>query len=354
VRDYWNGLNSCQKKKMNVIRGEVEDMQDKYGGNRLLAILLTFENPYPDRKEAERRYHSLHANVLRKEFECGVTVFERSQKGRPHYHPCAVGIHDDYRTGFDWETFSHAMDLRTQRYQGKWTKALESEYRAATRKYGASANQNLKDVWEKLSKKRMKQYGFGMTTVAPVNSAKGTAIYYAKYLGKDGQKDGRDKGHRDYRVWGKRRKIYAQHGLIGGNSYKWRMRCRIAAWHMDLPIGQDFSDIAGKRWAFHLGEALTAIPWEYVKYWLKHPDHLEFPEVQSWSWVKAGKDALNNVEKAFIDLHDEVRDPEVQKITSKDFGSEPPRGVSDTKQTFTEFEFAEKIEGAKVSHYAEG
>ena len=153
-----------------------------------------------------------------------------------------------------------------------------------------------------------------------MNAIKGTET--TEYLAKDGQKDDRDKGHRDYRVWGKRRKIVAAHGLIGGNSYKWRMRCRIVAWHMDIPIDQDFSDIAGKRWAFHLGDAITAINWEYVKYWLKAPDLLELPEVQDWSWIKQGRDALRDVEYAYINLHDLVKDPEVIKKTSIEIGSE--------------------------------
>lgn len=319
MKDPWYGLNGAQKKKMNVIRGETEDMCDKYGVDRMLAILLTFANPYPDRVEAERRYKSLFQNVLKPLLECGVTVFERSQGGRPHYHLVAVGRESDYGTGFDHDAFKRACELRTLKYQGKLTKALEKEYRAATRAYGASANANLRMLWKVLSPKRMKRYGFGMVTVAPVRSPKGTAIYYAKYLAKDGQKDERDKGHRDYRVWGKRRKIVAAHGLIGGNSYKWRMRCRIVAWHMDIPIDQDFSDIAGKRWAFHLGEAISAIPWEYVKHWLMYPEHLEMPEVQSWSWIKEGKAALNAVENTFINLHDLVKDPEVKKKTSINF-----------------------------------
>lgn len=311
MKDIWKGLSNGQKKKMNVIRGEVDDMSDKYGCDRMLAILLTFANPYPDRPEAERRYRSLYTNMLRKDLECGVTVFERSQKGRPHYHLVAVGKGDDFKTGFDWEAWRRAMDLRTLKYQGRLTKVLESDYRAATRAYGKSANDALRAVWKTYTAKRMKQYGFGMTTIAPVGSAKGTAVYYAKYLGKDGQKDERDSGHRDYRVWGKRRKIYASHGLVGGNSYKWRMRCSIAAWYMDIPIDQDFSDIAGKRWAFHLGDAITAIPWEYVKHWLKHPDSLEIPAVQDWDWVVEGKAALARVEAEFIRLHDVEKDREI-------------------------------------------
>jgi len=311
VTDYWAGLNSSQKKKMNVIRGEAEDMAETYGVERMLAILITFADPYPDRKEAERRYKSLFQNILRVELECGLTVFERSQKGRPHYHLVAIGKADDYKTGFDWAAFSRACELRTLKYQGKLTKALEAEYRAATKAYGASANVHLRHLWKVLSPKRMKRYGIGMVTVAPVHSPKGTAIYYAKYLGKDGQKDERDKGHRDYRIWGKRRKIYASHGLVGGNSYKWRMRCRIAAWHMDIPIGKDFTEIAGKRWAYFLGDAIIAIPWEYVKCWLKHPERLDWPEVQDWDWVVEGKAALDRVHTEFIGLHDIKRDREI-------------------------------------------
>ena len=352
MSDPWHGLNGAQKKKMNVIRGEVEDMCDKYGTDKLLAVLLTFKNPYPAREEAERRYKSLYTNLLRGSFECGVTVFERSQKGRPHYHLVAVGRGDDYKTGFDWDTYKRNCELRTLKYQGKLEKALESEYRATTRTYGESANDNLREMWKTYAPKVMKGYGFGMTTIAPVNSAKGTAVYYAKYLGKDGQKDNRDAGHRDYRVWGKRRKIYASHGLMGGNSYKWRMKCQIVAWYMDLPVGHDFSDIAGKRWAFHLQDHIAAVPWQYVKHWLKRPEDLEYPEVQDWSWIREGKAALAAVEQKFISLHDDAKDPEVKKMTSKEFGSLTPRGVSDNKQPFVEFGFAEKLRGEKVDHWS--
>jgi hypothetical protein len=123
---------------------------------------------------------------------------------------------------------------------------------------------------------------------------------------------------------------------------------------MDLPIGTDFSDIAGKRWAFHLQDEISNVPWEYVKTWLKHPERLDWPEVQTWSWIKEGKAALAAVEQKFISLHDMVRDPEVQKITSKEIGSETPRGVSEYQALCTEFKFTEKMEGEKVAHYSEG
>jgi hypothetical protein len=65
-----------------------------------------------------------------------------------------------------------------------------------------------------------------------------------------------------------------------------------------------------------------------------------------------GKAALAEVARKFCSLHDEVRDPEVQKITSKRIGSETPRGVSESQALSTGYLFGVELKGEKVAHYS--
>jgi len=296
-------LTGKQQKKANVLRGEIGDMAEKYSVPELLTITFTFANPYPDREEAQRRKHSFDTNVIRKNFECGVWVFERSTKGRPHYHEVVAAPDKDFLQGWDWDAYKTTQDLNHEMYRVGKRKDLMTAYRAAQRKLMKGASDDFKDAVEMCKHERAKGYGLGMIHLAPVKNEKAVAYYWAKYILKDGQKDGRDKGYRDYGIWGKRRKVMANHSLIDGNAYKWRMKCECAAHYMRLPVGHDFTDLVGPRWAFHIGDEIADIPWEYVRAWLTHGEDLEHPEVQKWSWVQDGMKALGRVEAKFVSLY---------------------------------------------------
>ena len=74
-------VSGTSKKKATVLRLEMQDMAKTHGLYAVVTFTLTFADR-PNRKEAERRFHSLHTNIIRKNFQCGLHVCERSGRGR--------------------------------------------------------------------------------------------------------------------------------------------------------------------------------------------------------------------------------------------------------------------------------
>jgi hypothetical protein len=199
---------------------------------------LTFADHWGgDWDEAQRRFHSLATNVLRKRYEKVIVVGERMPKSKePHLH-LAVVLPNDIRTGADFDAFKRR------------------DYR--------SANTALRAEWA-FWRKSAKAYGFGRVETLPIKStAEACARYFGKYISKCiGTREERDKGRRLVRYLGYKagdRKAHCRFGwnTLGGRM--WRAKLRIFAEHYGLREYEDFARICGRRWAYHLQEAIRDV-----------------------------------------------------------------------------------------------
>jgi hypothetical protein len=143
---------------------------ESHGLERVGFLTLTFARHIVAYREAQRMLHSLMAGVLRPRYAEHITVMERMDSGRIHYHLLVV-MAADIRTGFDWEAVKRG------------------DYR--------SANDYLRAEW-KHWRATAPKYGFGRTELLPIRStAEGVAKYVGKYVAKHiGQRLPEDKGAR--------------------------------------------------------------------------------------------------------------------------------------------------------------
>ena len=279
----------------------------KYGEERMLTLMMSFPDPYPDRKEANRRFHSLKQRILKRVFECYVWVFERSAKGRPHYHLVGAVREEfgDVKGAFDFKTLNAYNELNARIGQGKAGKGAKKLRQSLSKKVGESATEGLRNVWKVLND-ALPRYRFGRNQATPLKSGKATAVYYAKYLVKDGVKREEDTGHRDYGVCGDRRRVCSIHHQDAFNGgYYYRARLRLAAYYIGVPVGQDFKDFLGPRWHYHIGDSIQSIPKDFVRLWLKNPEYLEDERFVDFPVIKEGMEALEGVMKAFMKCYTE-------------------------------------------------
>ena len=279
----------------------------KYGEDRMLTLMMSFPDPYPDRKEANRRFHSLKQRILARVFECYVWVFERSAKGRPHYHLVGAVREEfgDVKGAFDFEALNAYNELNTRIGQGKAGKGAKKLRQSLSKRVGESATEGLRNVWKVLND-ALPRYRFGRNQATPLKSGKATAVYYAKYLVKDGVKREEDTGHRDYGVCGDRRRVcHINHQDAFKGGYYYRASLRLAAYYIGVPVGQDFKDFLGPRWHYHIGDSIQSIPKDFVKLWLKNPEYLDDERLVDFPVIKQGLAALEDVMKAFMKCYTE-------------------------------------------------
>lgn len=327
-------LNSNQKKRATVLRVELEDIVSKYPLGRLVCITLTLpgRDP-PSRSECEKRYHSLYTNVLSEIFECGVTVFERSPVGRPHYHLVAV-LKDpgmDVRAGFSFEAYNGYLKLQKIYYKTK-DKGDWARMKNKAKAYGKTVNDALRGLWDGvLSSASLAKYGFGIAHAVPVKSPKAVAVYYAKYLTKDSPGGERfaeeDKGARTYRIWGsRRRKINLKHVPWNKNTELFWLRLRYVAYQLGFADYEDYSRICGPRWYYYLGDYIQDVPKEVVIMWRDHPWVFENPEMKSFPIVEEAEWWNGRIHRAFAAMFDPEKDPPLPQSKGTVFLSPPEQG----------------------------
>jgi hypothetical protein len=192
-------------------------------------------------KEAQRRLHSLAANVLDQRYPHRIRVFERQKNGRIHYHFVVV-VPDDIRTGVDPVAISNG------------------DY--------ATANAALKREWA-FWRKTAKFYGFGRCNLQPVKSSHDAlALYVGKYIGKNFQfRSEADKGVRLVAYSGDARHMVCKHTSLGKYSTEWRAKvetfCRIISAskpHARIRTMDDLKFDLGPRWSYHWRDFILALP----------------------------------------------------------------------------------------------
>jgi hypothetical protein len=140
-----------------------------------------------DRKEAQRRFHSLLTNKISKRYQCGVIVTHQHESGGLHFH-LAIVTQEDIRGNIDFAACFPPEDKNGKRlYPPNYS-------------FGNPAIKREWAFWRRISK----GYGFGRHELQPMpENRQALGRYMGRYLSKDW--DNRlpeDKGARCVRYFG--------------------------------------------------------------------------------------------------------------------------------------------------------
>lgn len=234
-------LSTQQKKSATALSWNVQGLAEKYGIERLGFLTLTFADNVQDYKEAQRRFNSLASNALRHLYVDYIRVWERTKRGRIHYHLLVV-CKDDIRTGFDFAGIA------------------QQDY--------SSANAAIRHQWA-WWRKNAKQYGFGRTELLPIKStAEGIARYVGKYISKNvQQREERDKGSRLVEYSRGARTASTRFNFVSEGSQQWRQKMAVFAAIVGHGVGlgrpaafHELSTILGSSWAYFHREFIIGLP----------------------------------------------------------------------------------------------
>ena len=233
-------LSNQAKKTADILRLSIEKMARIYGLENLGFFTLTFADHVLDPREAQRRWHSLRTNVLKKRYLDVIRVFERQKSGRIHYH-CVVALGFDVRTGFDF------------------CEAEQGVYR--------SANKALRNEWAfwrgtKAKPGAAKSYGFGRTELLPVKSSvDAISKYVGKYISKHIESRlVEDKGVRLVEMSKGTRAGTTSFAWVTVGSWLWREKVRSWAASHGCANEDEVKMVFGKRWTWFQRKAIVAFP----------------------------------------------------------------------------------------------
>lgn len=182
-----SGLSAGHRKTAFALEQNVFLLVLRHGLERIGFLTLTFARQVVAFKVAQKTLHSLVTGVIKPRYAEFITVMERQNSRRIHYH-LLVPVAADIRTGFDFA----AVERGDYRSAGDY---LRREWR----------------FWRVTAPK----YGFGRTELMPIRkTAEGVAKYVGKYIGKHiGQRLPEDKGARLVR--------YAKGTNVFGTRFSW-------------------------------------------------------------------------------------------------------------------------------------
>ncbi len=268
-KDEVSPLPGPRKKQAEALSQNIKWMAAMFGKGRIGFLTLTlgdyeaggkFRN-LRDRKEAQRRFHSLLTNEISKRYLCGVTVTERHKNGGIHFH-LVVACKDDIRGDIDFNACFPPKGLT-----GK--PVFKPDY--------STGNEAIKREWA-YWRRTAKLYGFGRHQLQPMRE-NGEALgrYLGEYLRKDW--DSRlpeDKGARCVRYFGHwskdllkkgERKATPPHkgrfGWLTPRACVWREMVKqtvIVLNHNGAKITEhNIKDVIGPRWAWKMGKLFRAV-----------------------------------------------------------------------------------------------
>lgn len=253
--DKINEFSTSYKKSTTALEMNVKAFIEVFGLNKVGFLTLTFADDVTDPKEAQRRFHSLRTNFLKRHLPEYVCVYERTKKGRIHFH-LIVNTRVDIRRGLNFR------EIAAGRY--------------------SSANPALRKLWA-LLRENVHKYGFGRTELLPVKTnSKGLARYVSKYISKHiNSRLPEDKGYRLVRTSMDKKSVWkvanSNFAFVSKGSKEWRRKLkkwveqvedyinRLAEWkhRPALPrINQDnyntvLSSVLSPKWAFKNREIIV-------------------------------------------------------------------------------------------------
>ena len=152
-----NEFSTSYRKSTAALEMNVKAFIEAFGLDKVGFLTLTFADDVTDPKEAQRRFHSLRTNFLKRHFPEYVCVYERTKKGRIHFH-LLVNTRLNIRRGLNFRQIA-AGNYKT-------------------------ANPYLRHLWT-LLRENVGKYGFGRTELLPVKTnSKGLSRYVSKYIAK--------------------------------------------------------------------------------------------------------------------------------------------------------------------------
>ncbi|WP_425437510.1 rolling circle replication-associated protein [Neisseria iguanae] len=200
--DKLNEFSTSYKKSSTALEMNVHQFISTFGLDKVGFLTLTFADDVQSVEEAQRRFHSLRTNFLKKHFEHYICVYERTKRGRIHFH-LIVNTLQNIRRGLDFQKIS------------------SGDYR--------SANPALRQLW-KLLRENVHKYGFGRTELLPVKTnSKGLARYVAKYIAKHiNSRLPEDKGYRLIRTTIDKKSLWkianSNFAFVSKGSKEWRKK----------------------------------------------------------------------------------------------------------------------------------
>lgn len=258
--DKLNEFSTSYRKSSTALEMNVHQFIETFGLNKVGFLTLTFADDVQEVKEAQRRFHSLRTNFLKKYFEHYICVYERTKKGRIHFH-LIVNTRVDIRRGLDFKKIS----------SGNYS----------------SANPALRKLW-KILRDNVHKYGFGRTELLPIKTnSKGLSRYVSKYISKHiRSRLPEDKGYRLIRTTLDKKSLWkianSNFAFVSKGSQIWRKKLQCWISQVEdylnqyaqikqrriLPrITQDnyntvLASVIGPRWAFKNRDTIVNIHME--------------------------------------------------------------------------------------------
>jgi len=251
------------KKSAEALFLEFESLVKSVGIERILFVTLTFADPLPNRKQREAYYFKLRKHLLEKRFSYGITAFDRSESGRPHFHIIVVGGEGaTYRGNFDFDAWDASRSAEKKwRQSGHTDQNPERRWRELTAAYLASATPDLAAAWG-LFNEEAKRFGFGRVDVKPIQDHTRCGRYFAGIVTKGFRANHlEDQGIRRVRYWGKfPRRVTPKFTRWTLAATRWRGKLAFCAHVLGFTEFADFGKYFGHRWFIYLKGIIRTVP----------------------------------------------------------------------------------------------
>ena len=256
--------NNKDYKIVKSLRENVKHWGKIYGEEKLFFLTLTFKENIEDPKEAQRRFNNFNRQFNRiGKVQWLYKGIEPQERGSLHFHIIGHHQNDLGAEKLDWDSYKKSGEARTKKNWG-----LMYKYQ---RKFSATANDELKEMWEKV-RRIAKGSKFGRTEFLPVRSAGCISNYVGKYLGKcfASQNNGTwAKGLRRFSYSNKAPQVHGRQfsWVKGTTEMTWRQK--VANWAHGVGV-KDPDDMVrkyGKKWAVDQRENINyfGMVWSHKK-----------------------------------------------------------------------------------------
>lgn len=242
-------LPPYEQKKTYAVRCNAEKFIIETGIESVGFLTLTFPDRQKDHAVAAKRWHSMRSNFF-PIFGHWQLVKERTVRGFLHFH-LLVDVRVDIRTGFDFEMYQKAMDLKDQ----------GQPYRHIERQAFRTANKELRNLWATF-RQICPIYGFGRHELLPIRTtAAAAAKYVGKYVGK--HQDSRleeDKGARTYARSQGQTGVNCRIAWNSAGGKEWRRKLAQFADKQGCADLDAIKEKFGPRWAYYLCDVIIDQP----------------------------------------------------------------------------------------------
>ena len=251
--------NNKDYKIVKSLRENIKHWSKIYGVEKLFFLTLTFEGKgkAPETpKEAQNRFNNFNRQFNRlNKVQWLYKGVEPQERGVLHYHIIGYHQNDLGADKLDWDAYKNTGKYRAKKQWG----LMYKNQRALT----ASANDDLKEMWEKV-RSISKGSKMGRSEFLPVRSANTIGNYVGKYLGKCFASQNNNEWAKGIRRFSYSNKAPQIHGrefswVNNPRGYTWRQK--VTAWTHGVGVREDDTEDMerkyGKKWAVTQREAIN-------------------------------------------------------------------------------------------------